>query len=128
VAAIESGWYARAIEDEAYRFEREVESGERAIVGVNRHREDAEPETAYFRVDPSLAERQLERLDQARAGRDAAAVEAALAALRATCGDADRNCMPAILDAVRAQATLGEICAAMRDVFGSYRPQAMATG
>jgi methylmalonyl-CoA mutase N-terminal domain/subunit len=122
VAAVESGFYQRAIDEEAYRAELALQSGERVVVGVNRHREGPDPEPASFQVDPALAGGQVARLAALRSARDGAAVEGALAALRADCERAEVNALPAIVAAVRARATLGEICGAMRDVFGEYRP------
>ena len=122
VAAVETGFYQRAIDEEAYRAEMSLESGERVVVGVNRYREGDDPEASFFEVDPALSAGQIARLDGVRGARDAAAVEATLAALRADCERAEVNALPAIIDAVRARATLGEICGAMRSVFGEYRP------
>ena len=99
-----------------------LESGERVVVGVNRYREGDDPEAEFFEVDPALSAGQIARLEGVRSARDGAAVEAALAALRADCERAEVNALPAIIAAVRARATLGEICGAMRDVFGEYRP------
>ena len=122
VAAVETGFYQRAIDEEAYRAEMALESGERVVVGVNRYREGDDPDAAFFEVDPALSAGQIARLEGVRTARDATAVEATLAALRADCGRAEVNALPAIIDAVRARATLGEICGAMRSVFGEYRP------
>ena len=107
VAAVETGFYQRAIDEEAYRAEMALESGERVVVGVNRYREGDDPEPASFQVDPELAGGQIARLEAVRARRDAAAVEAALLALRDDCARAEVNALPAIVAAVRAHATLG---------------------
>jgi methylmalonyl-CoA mutase N-terminal domain/subunit len=122
VAAVETGFYQRAIDEEAYRAEMALESGARVVVGINRYREGDEPQPVAFHVDPSLAGGQRARLGSLRSSRDGAAADAALAALRADCEQPDVNAMPAIVAAVRARATLGEICGAMRGVFGEYRP------
>ncbi len=122
VAAVETGFYQRAIDEEAYRAEMALEAGERVVVGVNRYREGDDPEPAFFEVDPALAQGQIARLGSVRAGRDGAGVEAALGALRRDCERPEVNAMPAIAAAVRARATLGEICGAMRSVFGDYKP------
>jgi methylmalonyl-CoA mutase N-terminal domain/subunit len=122
VAAVETGFYQRAIDEEAYRAEMSLESGERVVVGVNRYREGVDPEPSFFEVDPALSASQIARLGGVRTARDAMAVEATLAALRADCERAEVNALPAIIDAVRARATLGEICGAMRSVFGEYKP------
>jgi len=122
VAAVETGFYQRAIDEEAYRAEMALESGERVVVGVNRYREGEDPEPVSFQVDPELAEGQIARLASVRAARDGASVQSALGALREACEQAEVNAMPAIVDAVRARATLGEICGSMRETFGEYKP------
>jgi methylmalonyl-CoA mutase N-terminal domain/subunit len=122
VAAVETGFYQRAIDEEAYRAEMALESDERVVVGVNRYREGEDPQPASFQVDPALAGGQLARLAAVRGDRDGAGVDAALATLRADCEQPAVNAMPAIIAAVRARASLGEICGAMRAVFGEYRP------
>ena len=124
VDAIDSGYYHKAILDEAYQWEQDVNSGERIVVGVNKYRDDDEPDPDYFRVDPALAMQQREKLERLRSKRDPATAEAALARLRAVAESAD-NTMPAIIEAVHAYCTLGEICGAMRAVFGEYK--ALAT-
>jgi methylmalonyl-CoA mutase N-terminal domain/subunit len=100
----------------------QLESGERVVVGVNRHHEGDDPEPASFQVDPELAGGQVARLAAVRSRRSPGGVEQALAALRTDCARPEVNAMPAIVAAVRARATLGEICGAMRDVFGEYKP------
>jgi methylmalonyl-CoA mutase N-terminal domain/subunit len=120
VEAIDSGYYHKAILDEAYQWEQDLNSGERVVVGVNKYRDDEEPEPEYFRVDQSLADRQREKLDKLRADRDAGKASAALAQLRSA-AEGDANMMPAIIEAVHAYCTLGEICGAMREVFGEYK-------
>ena len=121
VAAIESGYYHKAILDEAYQWEQDVNSGERVVVGVNKYRDDDEPEPEYFRVDPTLAAQQREKLERLRAERDSAAAEQALAAAARRLRRRRGNLMPAIIEAVHAYCTLGEICGAMRGVFGEYK-------
>jgi methylmalonyl-CoA mutase N-terminal domain/subunit len=122
VACIESGWMQEQIQEEAYRAELAVVSGDKVVVGVNRHTESEEAQPPLiFRPDERAAAEQLARLRAHRGRRDVAAVAAVLDRLRADArGDAEL--MPAILDAVRADATLGEICGALREVFGEYRP------
>ena len=85
VAAIDSGYYHKAILDEAYRWEQEVNDGERVVVGVNKYRDDDEPAPEYFRVDPTMAERQREKLERLRDERDSAAAEQALGAAARRC-------------------------------------------
>ena len=120
VEAIDSGYYHKAILDEAYQWEQDVNSGERVVVGVNKYRDDDEPEPEYFRVDQTLADRQREKLERLRAERDSEPAKAALARLRAA-AEGNENMMPAIIEAVHAYCTLGEICGAMRGVFGEYK-------
>ncbi|HEY7068300.1 MAG TPA: methylmalonyl-CoA mutase family protein [Chloroflexota bacterium] len=119
-AAIERGWVQRELHESAYRFQREVDAGERVIVGVNRFVTDSPPVQGVLRVDPAVRERQMARLHALRARRDGAAVDAALAAVeRAAAGSA--NTVPPILSAVEAGATLGEVADALRRVFGEAR-------
>ena len=126
VAAIESGYYQRCIQEESYLFERAVESGERVVVGVNKYRSDEAEPTPFFKADnEGLARSQVEKLARLRQTRDNAAAAAAVAALSAAAKDPAADLMAPILAAVRAYATLGEICGAMRDVFGEYRAPAI---
>ncbi|HLI26224.1 MAG TPA: methylmalonyl-CoA mutase family protein [Chloroflexota bacterium] len=120
LAAIEQGWIQRELHESAYRYQQEVERGERVIVGVNRFVTEAPPVREILRVDESVRERQVARLRALRARRDAGAVRAALAALEA-CARGTANTMPAILRAVEAYATLGEIADTLRGVFGEAR-------
>jgi methylmalonyl-CoA mutase N-terminal domain/subunit len=120
VEAIESGYYQNAILDEAYKWEQEVNEGGRVVVGVNKYRDDDEPNPEYFKVDQTLADRQREKLERLRDERDDATVQKALESLR-TAAEGDANVMPAIIEAVHAYATLGEICGTMRGVFGEYK-------
>ena len=120
VEAIETGYYHKAILDEAYKWEQDVNTGERVVVGVNKYRDDDEPEPEYFKVDPSLADMQRAKLDKLRDERDSAAAEKALAGLRAA-AEGSENMMPAIIEAVHAYCTLGEICGSMKEVFGEYK-------
>jgi methylmalonyl-CoA mutase N-terminal domain/subunit len=122
VACIESGWMQEQIQEEAYRAELAAVSGEKVVVGVNRYTETEEAQApVIFRTDERAANEQLERLRAHRQRRDVQRAERALDGLRiAATGDGEL--MPAILDAVRADATLGEICGTLRDVFGEYQP------
>ena len=126
VAAIETGYYQGCIQEESYKFEKAVESGERVVVGVNKYRDEGEQPHPFFRADnPALERAQVAKLEALRAHREAAAVESSLAGLRAAAEDGKTDLMPPIIDAVRAYATLGEICGVMRDVFGEYRALAI---
>jgi len=121
VKAIESGWMQTQIAEASWRYQREVDEKRAIVVGVNEYTDGGEQPQAIFSVDRRLVEHQLKRLEHHRKERDASRVTATLAALRTACKGSD-NLVPPILDAVRAYATLGEICGAMREVFGEYQP------
>jgi methylmalonyl-CoA mutase N-terminal domain/subunit len=118
--AVESGWVQGQIQDVAFERQREIETGERVIVGVNEYEVDEEPEEDIEEVSEEEQERQREELQALRDDRDDAAVEAALDDLRDAC-ETGENVMPYIITAVKAYATVGEIADAMRDVFGEHR-------
>jgi methylmalonyl-CoA mutase, N-terminal domain len=118
VAAIEAGFVQDEIEQSAFRWQQEVESGERVIVGVNRFAEGEEP-IELHRLDPEIERRQLERTARVRAERDGAAAEAALAEVRRVAGAAE-NLLPPMREALAAYCTVGEICGVLRDEFGTY--------
>lgn len=120
VAGIESGLIARKIDDASFAHTRRLEDGEQKVVGVNIHRADAEPIREVFRVPVELQAMQRAALEERRRSRDEAAVGASLERLAAAVG-AGENCLPPIIDAARARATLGEITDALRSVFGSYK-------
>ena len=121
VAAIEQGWMQNQIAEASWKYQQEVDEKREIIVGVNEYNEDAEQRPAIFSVDKRLVEHQLKRLKHHREERDAARVTASLENLKSVSRGTD-NLMPPILEAVRAYATLGEICGAMREVFGEYSP------
>jgi methylmalonyl-CoA mutase N-terminal domain/subunit len=123
VRGVEDGTLEAAIAEAAYRQEREIESGERVVVGVNRFRDEqpGEQQVELLSVPDDVRTRQLRNLADVRSSRDASAVESALQAVRSTAAG-DENTMPAILGAVRAYATVGEISSALADVFGYHRP------
>jgi methylmalonyl-CoA mutase, N-terminal domain len=122
VEAIERGFVQREIEEAAYRYSSEVESGERVIVGVNRYVEDETEPIELHTIDPAAEERQLDRTAQVRGQRDAAAAEAALAEVRRV-ALSDENLLPAMREALRASCTVGEICNVLREEFGTYDAQ-----
>src|SRR5579883_3181382 len=122
--AIETGYVQREIGEAAYRDQQDVEQGRRVIVGVNRYGAEGGPPPAILRVDPAVVDRQKARLRRVRAERDGPRCSAALAALARAAGGRD-NLVPLILEAVRAYATVGEICDTLRGVFGVYRPPAV---
>jgi methylmalonyl-CoA mutase, N-terminal domain len=119
VAAVEQGFQQREIEEAAYAFERQLEAGESVVVGVNRFAEEGEEEMELHRLDPEAERRQVERTARLRAERDAGEVEAALSRVReAAAGDA--NLLVPMREALAASATVGEICNALRDEFGTF--------
>jgi methylmalonyl-CoA mutase N-terminal domain/subunit len=117
--AIEEGFQQQEIQEASYRWQTEVDSGERVIVGVNRFKSDEVEATEIHRVNPELQARQVERLQTLRQERDDAAVTANLERLRNAAERSD-NLMPLIIDCVQSLATLGEISDALRSVFGLY--------
>jgi len=119
LTAIERGFPQREIEEAAYAFERQVEAGERVVVGVNRFAEDAEEEMELHRLDPEAERRQVERTQRVRAERDAAAVEAALGLVREA-ASGETNLLVPIREALAVHATVGEVCDALRDEFGTH--------
>ncbi|MER6440674.1 methylmalonyl-CoA mutase family protein [Streptomyces sp. NPDC001185] len=121
VEAIERGFQKSEIERSAYRVAQETDSGERVVVGVNRFRLDEEEPYEPLRVDPAIEAQQAERLGRLRAERDGAAVEAALAALKEAAGGT-ANVLHPMKEALRARATVGEVCDALREVWGTYVP------
>jgi methylmalonyl-CoA mutase N-terminal domain/subunit len=121
VAAIEKGFVQREIEEAAYAAQREQEEGRRIVVGVNAWREEREEPPLTLSIDPRIEEEQVERLRAHRAARDSQAAGAILGRLRDAARE-DRNLMPGLLEAVSAGATIGEIVAALKSVFGEYRP------
>jgi methylmalonyl-CoA mutase N-terminal domain/subunit len=120
VAAIRSGFFQREIADAAYQYQREIDNGERRIVGVNAHAVPAPLEIPILEMDPAGEVRHLERLNRVRVERDPARLRASLTALREAVRGTE-NTMPAILECVRAYATLGEMCAVLRAEFGVYQ-------
>ena len=126
VKAIEQGYPQQEIEQSAYRYQQSVEQHERKIVGVNCHSSDAEADVECFEFDETTAERQVASVQQLRATRDAQRVEQSLLALGEVARSTD-NVMPAILDAVRAYATVGEICRVLEAVFGHYEEPSTST-
>src|SRR6266576_1201150 len=117
----EEGWYQGEIADSAYELERKLNAGRHVIVGVNGFLEgNDEPPPPILRIGPEVEEEQRRRLEKVRQERNGDAVEHALTKVRADAAEADVNLMPALLDAVRAYATQGEIVNALADVFGRW--------
>jgi len=124
VKAIEQGYIQQEIQDSAYAWQMDVEKNERVVVGLNKFQVKEGPPKGLLRVDPSVGENQVAKLQALRARRDNAAVTAALEALKVAAMGSD-NLMPYILAAVKTYATLGEVCDVLRGVFGEYRPSVM---
>ena len=124
VGAIEKGFPQREIQDSAYHYQKAVERGEQVIVGVNKYAmTDEQSEVPILVIDESVRAHQVERLEATRTGRDKGAVANALEKLKQA-AQKNENTMPATIDAVRVYATLGEICSALRDVYGIYEEPA----
>jgi methylmalonyl-CoA mutase N-terminal domain/subunit len=122
LAAVESGFFQREIQEAAYRAQRQVESGDSIVVGVNRFATaDAAP-LERLRVDPAIEAGQRERLAALRQRRDDAQAKQMLEALGAAAATADAPLMPLLIDCVEADLTLGEICGGLRQVWGEYHP------
>jgi methylmalonyl-CoA mutase, N-terminal domain len=120
VAAIEQNFQQREIAEASFRYQSEVERGERVIVGVNRYEQADETPIDILRIDAALEQKQIERVRAVRERRDSAKVEAALARLR-TDAEGDANLMPAIMDCARAYTTMGEMCDTLREAWGTWR-------
>jgi methylmalonyl-CoA mutase N-terminal domain/subunit len=121
VAAIKENFFQREIAEASFRYQAEVEAGQRVVVGVNRYSLDEESELPILKIDPALEREQVGRVQALRARRDSAAVEGALGRLAADAGAEGRNLMPPIVEAARAYATMGEMCDVLRSVWGTWR-------
>jgi len=125
VEAIEKGFPQREIQDSAYQYQKALEAGDQTIVGVNKYQmEEASTEVPILVIDESVRHHQIERLEQTRARRDEGAVARTLDNIRKA-AQTQANTMPATIEAVREYATLGEICSALRDVYGIYEEPAI---
>ena len=120
IPAIEKGWFQKEIAAAAYAYQREIDSGERKVVGVNAHTVDDPIEIPILEMDPEGFKRQCERLARLRKERDPKKHAKALDAVKKV-AEGNDNLMPYFIDAVRADATLGELCEVLREVFGEYR-------
>lgn len=119
VTAVENGFIQREIQESAYQYQTNIETGERVVVGINKFQTEEVKPSNLLRVDPAVREEQVERLTKLRAERDQGVVDKALEGLIAAAKGED-NLMPPIIEAVKAYTTLGEICNALRSVFGEY--------
>jgi len=121
VAAIETGYYQREIQEASYAYQKAIDEGRKVIVGVNRFVNEGEEPAAIFRTNPASEKAQVERLNKVRAERNTEAINASLERLKAACQNGE-NLMFPIVEAVKTYASVGEICGAMRSVFGEYIP------
>jgi methylmalonyl-CoA mutase N-terminal domain/subunit len=122
VAAVEAGWVQEQIEESAFRYTRDVEAGDRVIVGVNAYAEAGEEPMELHRIDPEAERRQLERTARVRAERSAEQAGRALAAVREA-AEGETNLLHPMRDALRARCTVGEICGTLRELWGTYDAQ-----
>jgi methylmalonyl-CoA mutase N-terminal domain/subunit len=121
IPAIKENFFQREIAEASFRYQSEIEAGQRVIVGVNRFQDSNEQPLEILKIDQSLEDKQVQRVRALRARRDAAAAEQALARLRNDAAREDVNLMPAIIDAARDHVTMGEMCDALREVWGTWR-------
>ena len=119
-AAVEKGFIQKEIQSSAYAYQKQIEKSERIVVGLNRFQVEEEKPSNLLRVDPAVRISQLEKLKKLKAERDQGRVGKSLAWLKKT-AEGKENLMPPIMEAVKAYATLGEICDTLREVFGEYR-------
>jgi methylmalonyl-CoA mutase N-terminal domain/subunit len=121
VAAIKENFFQGEIAEASFRYQSEVERGERVIVGVNRYQLKDEAPPEILRIDAALETKQVERVKMVKAGRDSRAVEAAINRLKEDAAHDDRNLMEPIIDAARLYVTMGEMCDGLREVWGTWR-------
>jgi methylmalonyl-CoA mutase, N-terminal domain len=121
IPAIKENFFQREIAEASFRYQAEVEAKQRIVVGVNRYELEDEAELELLRIDPALEQEQIERVQALRGRRDSAAVEASLARLKEAAAREDENLMPLLIEASRAYATLGEMCDALRETWGTWR-------
>jgi methylmalonyl-CoA mutase N-terminal domain/subunit len=121
VRCIEEGYYDRELSEAAFRYQRQIETNERIVVGLNAYKSEEEQQIPVFKANPETERRQIERLQVLRRQRDNLLVRRTLADLMDR-ARANENLLPALIDTVKAYATLGEICDTLRDVYGTYKP------
>jgi methylmalonyl-CoA mutase N-terminal domain/subunit len=120
IPAIKENFFQREIADASFRYQHEVEQKQRIIVGVNRYELEDEPEVEILRIDPALERKQIQRVQALRGRRDSVAVETALARMKQAAARDDDNLMPPLVEASKAYVTLGEMCEALREVWGTW--------
>jgi methylmalonyl-CoA mutase N-terminal domain/subunit len=120
IPAIKENFFQREIAEASFRYQAEVEAKQRIVVGVNRYQLEDEPELEILRIDSALEEKQIQRVRALRDRRDSGEVEAALAKLKEAAAR-EENLMPLLIEASRAYVTLGEMCDALREIWGIWR-------
>jgi len=120
VAAIESGWMQNKISDSAYKYQKDIESKQKIIVGVNEYQTEETTKIPVFKIDASIQEAQIEKIKTLKANRDNALAQSCLDAIAAA-ANAGHNIMPPVIAAVEAKCTLGEISDTLRKIFGEYQ-------
>jgi methylmalonyl-CoA mutase N-terminal domain/subunit len=123
VRAIELGFPQQEIADAAYRYQQQLDHGDKVVVGVNKYKLDAGPPLEILRIDPAIEERQVARVRAFKQTRNQARAHERLAAVRRACSDGE-NLMPPLIAAVKEGVTLGEICDVYREEFGVYHDPA----
>jgi methylmalonyl-CoA mutase N-terminal domain/subunit len=121
VAAIKENFFQKEIAESSFQYQAEVEASQRIVVGVNRYELESEQPLEILKIDPALETKQIERVGALRGRRDSRAVEAALGRLKEDAARDDRNLMDPIVEASRAYVTMGEMCDAFREVWGTWR-------
>jgi len=122
LTAIEQGYIQKEIQNSSYRFQKEIENNERVYVGINKYTMEEPPPTGLLKIDMSVGVEKTAELKKFRAARDQAKWKAALDKLRQV-SQTDENVIPYVIEAVKAKATVGEVCDVWRDVYGEYRPK-----
>jgi len=120
ISAIEKGFMQREIMESSYRYQKEEEAGKRVVIGVNKFRSDQEVEPMLFRVDPKVEEEQKTRLQKFKENRDPGQVKALVQSVQDAASQPE-NLMTSLIEAVKGHVTVGEICEALKDVFGVYK-------
>jgi methylmalonyl-CoA mutase N-terminal domain/subunit len=121
IPAIKENFFQREIAEASFRYQSEVEAKQRIVVGVNKYTAEEDTSVELLRIDPALEQKQIDRVRGLRARRDSASAESALTALKQAAARDDVNLMPLIVDAARAYVTMGEMCDALREVWGVWR-------
>jgi methylmalonyl-CoA mutase, N-terminal domain len=121
IPAIKENFFQREIAEASFRYQSEVENEQRVVVGVNRYEQEDDPDLEILKVDPALEQKQIDRVQALRARRDSTAVESALAALKDAAARDGVNLMPLIVEASKHYTTMGEMCDALRSVWGVWR-------